>query len=63
MSRVSSVTPQITSCVDPLDWLPEACYWSRLDEASGTSEDYCGALRDINGNSPLAQPPLKVVEL
>ena len=25
--------PQIASCFDPLDWFPEKCYWSRLDEA------------------------------
>ena len=37
------------SCVDPLDWFPEECYWSGLDEApSGTRDYYRGALRDIN---------------
>jgi hypothetical protein len=35
-----------------------------LDESpSGTHEDYRGALRDINGVSPFAQPPLKVIEV
>jgi len=52
------------SCVDPFDCFPEECYWSGLDKApSGTREDYRGALRDINGNSPFTQPPLKVVEV
>jgi hypothetical protein len=37
--------PQITSCVDPLDWLPEKCYLSGLDETpSGPPNDYRGAL-------------------
>jgi len=54
----------MTSSIDPLDWFPEECYWSGLDEApSGTREDYRGALRDINGDSPFTQPPLKFVEL
>ena len=54
----------ITSYFDPFDWFPEECYWSGLDEApSGTREDYRGARRDINGDSPFIQPPLKVVEL
>ena len=52
------------SCVDPLDWFPEKCYWSGLDEApSGTLEDYRGALRDINGDSLFTQPPLQFVEI
>ena len=52
------------SSVDPFDWFPEECYWSGLDEAlSGTCEDYRGALRHINGDSPFAQPPLKIVEV
>jgi len=56
--------PQITSSVDPFDWFPEECYWSGLNKApSGTREDYHGALRDINGDSPFTQPPLKVVEV
>jgi len=56
------VSPQITSCVDPLDWFPEECYWSELGEApSGTREDYRGVLRDIKGDSPFTQPPLKIV--
>jgi hypothetical protein len=34
-----------------------------LNEApSGTREDYRGALRDIYGDYPFTQPPLKVVE-
>ena len=64
MSRVSRATPHIASCVDPLDWFPEECYYSGLDEApSGTRQDYRGALRDINGDSPITQPPLKIVEV
>jgi len=35
-----------------------------MDEApSDTREDYRGALRDIDGDSPLTQPTLKVVEV
>ena len=42
----------------------EMCYWSGLDEAPfGTREGYRGALREINGESPFTQPPLKIVEL
>jgi len=34
-----------------------------LDEApSGTREDYRGALRDINGDSPFTHAPLKIVQ-
>ena len=29
----------------------------------GTREDYRGALSDINGDSPVTQPTLKVVEV
>ena len=55
---------QITSSVDPFDWFPEERYWSGLDETpSGTREDYRGALRDMNGDSPFTQPPLKFVEV
>jgi len=47
-----------------LDWFPEECYWSGLGEApSGRREYYHAALGNIYGDSPLAQPPLKVVEL
>jgi hypothetical protein len=64
VSRVSRVTPPITSSVDLFQWFPEQCNWSGLDEApSSTPEDYCGALRHINGDSPFGQPPLKVVEV
>ena len=35
-----------------------------LDEAlSGTREDYRGTLVHINGDSPVAQPPMKFVKL
>jgi len=48
----------------PIDWFPEECYWSGMDESpSGTGEDYRGALRDINGDSPFTQPPLKVIDI
>jgi len=64
VSRVSRVTPQITSSVNPFDWFPEEGYWSGLDKAlSSTREDYRGALRHINGDSPFTQPPLKFVEV
>jgi hypothetical protein len=44
--------------------VPRKCYWSGLDEApSDTREDYRGALRDINDDSPFTQPPLKVIEV
>jgi hypothetical protein len=52
------------SSVDSLDWFPEECYWSGLDETlSGTREEYRGALRGINGDFPFTEPPLKVVEI
>jgi len=53
------------SSVEPFDWFPEECFnWSGLDEApSGTREDYRGALRDINGDSPFTQPLPEVVEV
>jgi len=45
-------------------WVFLFCYWSGLDEApSDTREDHRSALRDINGDSPFTQPPLKVVEI
>jgi hypothetical protein len=44
-----------------LDWFPEEGYWSGLDEApSGTREYYRAALGNVYGDSPFAQPPLKV---
>ena len=47
-----------------MDWFPEECYWSGLDEApSGTRENHRAALGNIYGDSPFAQPPLKVVEV
>ena len=50
--------------VDRFDWFPEQCYWSGLDKAlSDTREDYRGALSDINGDCPVTQSPLKVVEV
>jgi len=61
VSTVSRVTPQIMSCLDPLDWFPEECYWSGLDEVpSSTCENLRGALEDINGESPFTQPQLKI---
>jgi hypothetical protein len=47
-----------------LDWFSKEFYWSGLDGTpSGTREDFRGALRDINGDSPFNQPPLEVVEI
>ena len=57
-------SPQITSSVNRVDWFTEECYWSGLDKAPfGTHEDYRVALRDINGDCPFTQQPLKFVEL
>jgi hypothetical protein len=54
----------MASGVDRLDWFPEESYWWGMDEASsGTREDYCGDIRDINSDSPITQPWLKIVEL
>jgi hypothetical protein len=47
-----------------LDWFAEESYWSGLnDAATGSREDHRGALRDVDGNSPYTQPPLKVTEI
>jgi len=47
-----------------LDWFPEECCWSGLDETpSGTRENYRGAPRNIDGDYPITQPPLKVLEV
>jgi hypothetical protein len=47
-----------------MNWFPEECYWSGLDEApSSTREYYRTALGNVYGDSPFAQPPLKVVEV
>jgi hypothetical protein len=48
----------------PIGLVPETFYWSGLDETpDGTLEEYRGALREINGDSPFSQPPLRVVEV
>jgi len=63
VSRESRV-PQITNSVDPLDWFPEECYWSGLNESpSGMRKNYRSALRVINGFSPFTQPLLKIIEI
>jgi hypothetical protein len=63
VSSVSRVTPDNELCRH-IGLFPEECYWSGLDETpSGTREDYRGALRDINGDSPFTHPPLKVAEV
>ena len=55
---------QITSSFDTLDWFPEECYWSGLNEApSDTREYYRAALGNVYGDSPFAEPPLKDVEV
>ena len=43
----------------------ELCRTTGLDSlksVTGRGEDYRGVLRDINGGSPFAQPPLKVAK-
>jgi hypothetical protein len=63
VSRLSRV-PQITNCIDSLDWLPEEGYCSRLNEApTGSREYHREALRDLDCNSPFIRPPLKVDEI
>jgi hypothetical protein len=48
----------------PFDWFSEESYWSELNEApSCTHKDDRVALRNINGDSPFTQPPLKVIEI
>jgi hypothetical protein len=56
---------QITSSYDPLDWFPEECYWSGLDEApSGTREYYRAAssypfeTSTLEGGGWSAPPPV-----
>jgi hypothetical protein len=47
-----------------LDWFPEECYWSELEEApSDTRQYYRADLGNIYGDSPFAQTPLLVVEV
>ena len=47
--------------VDPFNCFPEDRYCSWMDKATyDTREDYRGVLRDINGDFPFSQPPLKV---
>ena len=56
--------PKITSSFDPLDWFPEECDWSGLDEAPSCMRVYHrAALGNIYGDSQFAQPPLRVVEV
>jgi len=48
----------------PIGLVPRSVLVVGADEAPfGTLEDYRGALRDINGNSPFTQPPLKIIEV
>jgi hypothetical protein len=57
------VLPLEKSSVNTFDLFHEECYWSKLDESpSGTPENYRGALRDINGNSPNVQKTMKIVQ-
>ena len=51
--------PNITDVVDPLDWLPEElnCLGFR-DAPTGLGEEHRRALRDVDSNPPLTQPPL-----
>ena len=63
MSRLSRVTPR-QRVVSTNSIGSSKCYWSGLDEApSGTREGYRGALGHVNGDSPVAQTPLNVVEV
>jgi hypothetical protein len=52
------VHPKVTGGIDPLDWLPEELnllgFW---DAPTGLSERHRGALRDIEGDPPVTQPP------
>ena len=55
---------KITGDVDPLDWIPEElCCSGFLDALTGLGEEHRGALRDIYGDSPFAQPPFDVAEI
>jgi len=55
---------KITEDVDPLDWLPEELYCSGvLDTPNGLGEKHSGALRVIDGDSPLTQPPFEAAEI
>ena len=63
MSRLSRVS-QITSSINPLNWLPENCYLSGQDEGPpGTREDHRRALRDNNYDSLFAQLLLNFVKV
>jgi hypothetical protein len=47
-----------------LHWFLEECDWSGLDEApSSTREYHRAAFGNVYGDSPFAQPSLKVVEV
>jgi hypothetical protein len=51
--------PKITCGFGPVDRLPEEFNWSEcLDAPIGPSEEHRGALRDVERNPPLSQPPL-----
>jgi hypothetical protein len=47
-----------------LDWFPEECDWSGLDETPSSTREYNrAALGNVYGDSPFAQLPLKVVQV
>jgi len=57
-------SPPDTELFQPIGLAPEKCYWSGMDEEPfGTREDYRGALRDIDGDSPFTHPPLKIIKV
>jgi hypothetical protein len=57
-------SPQNNELCRPVGLAPWKELGSWLDEAqSGPREDYRGAFRDIYGDSPFSQPPMKVIEL
>lgn len=54
VSCVLRVIPQITSCIDPLDWLAKELYWlGLLDAPRGPDEKHCSHLRDAEGDPPV----------
>jgi hypothetical protein len=64
VSRLSRVTPQITSSFDQFDWFLEECYWSGLDEApSGTREYYRADLETSMAILHSLNQRFKVVEV
>jgi len=55
--------PQITSCVDLLDWFPKSATGQGWMKHRPARAKIIPVLLDINGDSPFTQPPMKVVEV